>query len=158
MAETVSWLPAATAGITGLAALGGQFIAGQLQRRNQELAEHRQRREQIGELIADVIALHEDSYPDLLDGDNARQDLDALWERRNKVRIPLLKLATVHPSAKVRELARIVEVYITCTLGELDRSLGEQGDGRARRLKAAKENHERVSVNLDELVNAIQQE
>jgi hypothetical protein len=158
MAETASWLPAATAGITALAALGGQFIAGQFQRRNQELAEHRQRREQAGELLADVIALHEDSYPNLLDGDDARQDLDALWERRNRIRIPLLKLATVHPSARVRELARIVEVYILGTLGELERSLGEQGDGRAHRLRAAKELHERVSANLDELVNAIQQE
>jgi hypothetical protein len=50
------WVPAVTAGITALAALGGQAIAGWIQGRNQERIEASQRRQQAAEVLAEVMA------------------------------------------------------------------------------------------------------
>jgi hypothetical protein len=106
MAGATDWVPAVTAGIAAFAALGGQFVAGLFQRRNQERAEQRQRRDRAGGVLAEVTALFEDSNPNLVYNSNEQYaDLNALLERRERVRMSLLMLATSDPSGKVRELA-----------------------------------------------------
>jgi len=64
--EATNWVPAVAAGIGALAALGGQLVAGLFQRRNQERAEQRQRRNRAAEVLAEATALYEDCNPNLL--------------------------------------------------------------------------------------------
>jgi hypothetical protein len=158
MAEPMSWVPAATAGIGAAAALGGQFVAGLFQRRNQELAEKRQRRDQATEVLAEVTALFQDSNPNLLhDADNADEELEAILERRARVRLPLLILATSHPSGRVRELAgRIDFLLITC-LRATSVALRAQGDDQRELWVMARGFHGQVSEVLGELVVEVQQ-
>jgi hypothetical protein len=115
MAEaTTNWVPAVSAGIGALAALGGQLVAGWFQRRNQERTEAIQRRERAAEALAEARAFLVDASPDRI-GINASPErspevLRELGDRRERIRIPLLTLAGSHPSPHVRRLAQQLEL------------------------------------------------
>jgi hypothetical protein len=158
MDEMASWLPAATGLIGALAALGGQLIAGRVQRRNQELAEQRQRRERAGEVLALVTALYEDSNPNLLVTDDDEQELDALWGRRDRVRTPLLMLATVHPSARVRYAAGTLDVLLHGSLNAVAMAHTAQDEDQAEHWETARSIYGKAGERLGELINAVQQE
>jgi hypothetical protein len=134
------WVPAVTAGITALAALGGQAIAGLLQGRNQERVEARQRRQQAAEVLAEARAFLVDASPDRI-GINASQERTPevpreLQERRERIRIPLLTLAGSHPSPHVRRLAQQLEVEMANMLHMagflVSDLLGRRAPGAAR--------------------------
>jgi hypothetical protein len=155
------WVPAVTAGITALAALGGQAIAGLIQGRNQERVEARQRRERAAEVLAEVRAYLTDVSPDRL-GFNANPErspetLMELRERRERIRIPLLTLAGSHPSREVRELARRLEVETANTQHWADWFIADLL--RSRDVESARgdanQHHEEALRLLDDLLDAI---
>jgi hypothetical protein len=156
------WVPAVTAGITALAALGGQAIAGLIQGSNQERVEAMQRREQAAEVLAEVRAYLTDATPDRL-GFNASKDrspqtLRELRQRRDQFRIPVLTLAHSHPSQEVRDLARRLDVAVANTQisGEwfISDLLGRTGDSRQAREDAISHHTEALSL-LDQLLGTI---
>jgi hypothetical protein len=155
------WVPAATAGITAAAALGGQAIAGRIQGRNQERMEARQRRDRAAEVLAEVRAFLVDASPDRI-GINASQErspevLRELQERRERIRIPLLTLAGSHPSSRVRRLAQQLEVEMANMLHQagwfVSDLLRSRAPGAAR--EQANEHHKAALGLLDQLLDAI---
>jgi hypothetical protein len=155
------WVPAATAAISAIAALGGQAIAGLLQRRNQERAEATQRRQQAAEVVAGVRVFLTDLNPEGL-GLNASEDrspetFKKLGEQRERIRTPLLTLASGHPSTKVRDLARDLEVELADTLQMSEwfvANLLRTRDTEPARSEAIA-HRKRALALLDELLDAI---
>jgi succinate dehydrogenase/fumarate reductase flavoprotein subunit len=155
------WVPAVTAGITAVAALGGQAIAGLFQGRNQERIEARQRRDRAAEVFAEVRAFLTDASPDRL-GINASPErspevLTELGERRERIRIPLLTLAGSHPSPHVRRLAQQLEVEMANMLhmaGWFVSDLLRNRDSRTAR-DQANQHHTEALCMLDQLLDAI---
>jgi hypothetical protein len=160
--EATNWVPAVTAGIGALAALGGQLVAGLFQRRNQERTERTQRRERAAEVLAEARAFLTDVTPDRL-GFNASEDrspqvLRELGERRERIRVPLLTLAGSHPSREVRDLARRLEVEMANTLhmaGWFISDLLRNRDVQSAREDANRHHTDALGL-LDQLVEAIQ--
>jgi hypothetical protein len=114
------WVPAVTAAVGAAAALGGQVIAGRFQGRSQGRMEAGQRRDRAAEVLAEVRAFLVDASPDRLginvSEERSPKELEALWERRDRIRVPLLTLAGSHPSPRVRRLAQQLELEMTGTL------------------------------------------
>jgi hypothetical protein len=157
-AEATNWVPAVTAGVGALAALGGQLVAGLFQRRNQERAEQRQRRDRAAEVLAEFTALYYDSSPSLVqDSDNPRGALEALFERRDKSRIPLFMIATTHPSPRVREVAGTVDLELITSLRAMKSAQG-QGDAQEEARMMAEGFHARFHDALSELIAVIREE
>jgi hypothetical protein len=155
------WVPAVTAGITAVAALGGQAIAGLIQGRNQEHVEARQRRHQAAEILAEARAFLTDASPDRL-GINANPErspevLRELGDRRERIRIPLLTLAGSHPSPTVRDLAQRLELEMAGTLhmaGWFVSDLLRNRDVESAR-ETANQHHAEALRLLDRLLDAI---
>jgi hypothetical protein len=161
MPEATNWVPAVSAGIGALAALGGQLVAGLFQRRNQERTEAIQRRERAAEALAEARAFLVDASPDRL-GINASQErspevLRELGDRRERIRIPLLTLAGSHPSPHVRRLAQQLELEMANMLvmdGWLVRELLRGADSRTYQDQASEHHTEALGL-LDQLLDAI---
>jgi hypothetical protein len=155
------WVPAVTAGITAVAALGGQAIAGRFQGRNQERVEARQRRDRAAEVLAEARAFLVDASPDRL-GFNASPErspevLQELGERRERIRIPLLTLAGSHPSPHVRRLAQQLELEMANMLhmaGWFVSDLLRNRDVETTR-ETANQHHAAALRLLDQLLDAI---
>jgi hypothetical protein len=160
--EATNWVPAVTAGIGALAALGGQFVAGLFQRHNQARTEANQRRERAAEILAEARAFLTDVDPDPLglgaSDETSPQVLTELGERRERTRIPLLTMAGSHPSREVRSLARQLEVEMASTLHVTRLFISDLL--RNRDVEPARENanrhHAQALGLLDQLVDAIQ--
>jgi hypothetical protein len=122
---SMDWTPVATAAIAALAVLGGQWLAGLQQARNQERLERSQerqegqrRRERAAQVLADVTALLVDAEAIRISGTTlkSRASLDTLMKsqgtlvtRVGQLRSQLLALSTGHPSPQVRARARQLE-------------------------------------------------
>jgi hypothetical protein len=109
-------------------AIGGGFVGAWWQERGQRRIQGDQRRERAAVVLAEVTALFEDSSPYLVhESDDPTGTLAALFERREKVRMPLLMLATGHPSARVCQLAGTVDYQLATNLRAMTLALQTAG-------------------------------
>jgi hypothetical protein len=119
------WGPIVQTGIGAGAAIGGGFISAWVQGRYQRRMERDRRRELAAEVLAAVRALLTDATPDPLGlfahEETSQRILDALHERWQRIRVPLLTLGAGHPSRRakrVRDLARQLETATAATLAQ----------------------------------------
>jgi hypothetical protein len=158
VAETTNWVPAVTAGVGALAAIGGQLVAGLFQRRNQERIEQRERRDRAARVLAEVTALYNDSSPDLIrDSDDPASTLEALFKRSERVRMPLLMLATAHPSTTVRLNAGKVEGELATSLIATRLAVLSGKERTSREWERARGFQADLKAALSELVGTIHQ-
>jgi hypothetical protein len=156
--EATNWVPAATAGIAALAALGSQVIAGQLQGRNQERGEQRQRRDRAAEVLAEYTALYHDASPSVVqESDDPAGALEALFERRDKARMALYMIATTHPSARAREVAGTVDFELITSLRAMKAAVHGQGDAQEETWMMARGFHARFHDALSELIVVVRE-
>jgi hypothetical protein len=141
--------------VGALAVLGGQWLAGRQQARNQdrlersrERLEGQRRRERAAQVLADVAALLVDAEAVRIGGTalKSRASLETLMQsqgtlvtRLGQLRSQLLALSTGHPSPDVRALARQLEsalgrylqtiwmAFVLPPQAGLQRPLGESG-------------------------------
>lgn len=154
------WAPIVQTGIGAAAAIGGGFIGAWWQERGQRRIQGDQRRERAAVVLAEVTALFEDSLPYLVqDSDDPAGMLAALLERREKVRMPLLMLATGHPSARVRQLAGTVDHQLATSLRAMTLALqaADGDDPPSGDWEMARGLHGTFQEALGELIASIQQ-
>jgi hypothetical protein len=86
------WGPVLQTATGAAAAIIGGFVGAWMQGRNQQRSEQQQRRERAADVLAEVTALLEDANPVVLDHGDPEQTLMALIQRRDKLRMELLRL------------------------------------------------------------------
>jgi hypothetical protein len=156
-AEAMDWTALAQTAMGAAAAIGGGFVGAWVQGRTLERMEQQQRLERAAEVLAEVTAILEDSNLNMLDGDGADEELAALLERWDQVRMRLLMVATSHPSPRVRDRAGTLNALLLGSLSAMTYAIQEQGEDHERRWEVARGIHGRATEGLGELVDALQQ-
>jgi hypothetical protein len=168
------WVPVATAMVGALAVLGGQWLAGRQQARNQERLERAQerlegqrRRERAAQVLADVTALLVDAEAIRIGGmalkrggnlETLMKSQGTLVTRLAQLRGQLLALATGHPSAEVRTLARQLESALSRYLQTIWMAFAlPQQAGLQRPLGESGPEHAEAERLLGELIEAVEQ-
>lgn len=151
------WGPVLQTATGAAAAIIGGFVGAWMQGRNQQRSEQQQRRERAADVLAEVTALLEDANPVVLDHGDPEQTLMALIQRRDKLRMGLLRLATAHPAAPVRELAGRLDTLLWSSLNAMSYVVGRlRTDGDEHRREVAKGMHGKTMEALGELIDAVQ--
>lgn len=174
LALSRDWTPVATAAVGALAVLGGQWLAGSQQARNedrkersQERLEGQRRRERAAQVLADVTALLVDAEAIRIGGTILRSragpevllnSQSTLVTRHGQLRGQLLALSTGHPSAQVRGLARQLEAALGRYLHSIWRTFAvPQQAGLRRPVSESGPDHAEAERLLQELVEAVEQ-
>jgi hypothetical protein len=148
-----------TIGILGGGGVGG-VVGAWLNGRRQARTERSQRRDRAAETLAEARALLVDANPDRL-GINAseatfEQTFTALRDRWERIRIQLLTLAAGHPSRRVCDLARQLEVEMANGLTQAQWLVSDLLKGRDLEAReVANKHHAEALKLLDELDEAI---
>jgi hypothetical protein len=161
------WVPVATAMVGALAVLGGQWLAGRQQARNQERLEGQRRRERAAQVLADVTALLVDAEAVRIGGTalKSRASLETLMKsqgtlvtRLGQLRGQLLAQSTGHPSAEVRTLARQLESALSRYLQTIWMAFAlPQQAGLQRPIGESGPEHAEAERLLGELIEAVEQ-
>jgi len=168
------WAPVAAAGIGALAVLGGQWLTGRQQTRNQQRLEQSQerlegqrRRERAAQVLADVTALLVDAEAVRISGtilistasrETLLESQGNLVSRHGQLRGQLLALATGHPSEKVRALAGQLEAALGLYLHTIWWAFAvHQQAGLRRPVRDSGPEHAEAERLLTELIEAVDQ-
>lgn len=156
------WAPIIQTSIGAGAALGGGFIGAWTQARYQRHIERDRRREEAGAVLAEVRVLLTDMEPDPLglfaSAESLREVFPPLQEQWQRIRVPLLTVATVHQVKPVRDLARQLERSTTSTLiavAVFARNVADSRDHQDTREEANVKHQQALSL-LTQLEEAIQ--
>jgi hypothetical protein len=103
------WVPAVTATIGAVSAIGGGVVGAWMQGRGQERRDRQRLRERAAEVIGTAFQLHVETAPDMLvcgrSEETATKVADELGRRHDAIRTQLWMLSVWYPSPRVRDLA-----------------------------------------------------